>query len=102
MVGFTGAGEPDHRRWIVLNAFRRHGRVHPGRGTATPGRVCAQRLSASWSGSLPDQAVERLLTPVLNAFRRHGRVHCDVKAITGMGELCSTPFGVMVGFTQRA
>ncbi len=60
----------------VLNAFRRHGRIHaaPPRASS-PGRR-AQRLSASWSDS--------------QSIRLNKR---DIR------QACSTPFGVMVGFT---
>ncbi len=39
---------------------------------------------------------------VLNAFRRHGRIHAPLPFPLLIRDLmCSTPFGVMVGFTHR-
>ncbi len=108
----------------VLNAFRRHGRIHgcpvepiPCRATCaqrlsaswsdsrsgarsiTRLAMCAQRLSASWSDSheRDRQALGR--GRVLNAFRRHGRIHLTEAATPCRSITCSTPFGVMVGFT---
>ncbi len=87
--------------WSVLNAFRRHGRIHTGKRLSLFDRI-----------------------QVLNAFRRHGRIHDKLppdmaSRIAGAQRLsaswsdslraglgqpptaskCSTPFGVMVGFT---
>ena len=109
----------------VLNAFRRHRRVHTERRALRwPALTGAQRLSASSSGSRecrerPASApagAQRLSASssgsrrrldtrhrrrgsVLNAFRRHRRVHPAASpAPTESGE-CSTPFGIIVGFT---
>ncbi len=77
MVGFTGLETPPRvARAAVLNAFRRHGRIHSR----------ARRRS-------------RQALMVLNAFRRHGRIHRFVPRPTWVLHACSTPFGVMVGFT---
>ncbi len=62
---------------FVLNACRRHGSVHAGlRRRRQAKSVCAQRLSASWIGSL-------------SCRRRHLE-----------RTWCSTPVGVMDRFTQ--
>ncbi len=86
----------------VLNAFRRHGRIHRHRLVGRAGTiVCAQRLSASWSDSHDWMMEGDPPGQVLNAFRRHGRIHEVSTASTLETPKCSTPFGVMVGFTHR-
>ena len=95
----------------------------PGR-RSPPSTTCAQRLSASSSGSLDDgdplrRRPLRVLNAfrrhrrvhrrdvghhrprhrVLNAFRRHRRVHHGAEVAARDRLRCSTPFGVIVGFT---
>ena len=64
------------QRCQVLNAFRRHGWFH-----FLLGDPCFFRQA------------------VLNAFRRHGWFHKSEGWDERIYELCSTPFGVMDGFT---
>ena len=113
-----------HRVQELLNARGRHRRVHP----QAPGRVgragscstpegvivgftrrrfwsrsahaTAQRPRASSSGSRDRVEIRRGMAELLNARGRHRRVH-----IPGAGgrarepSICSTPEGVIVGFT---
>ncbi len=101
MVGFTcGAASAPSRSRQVLNAFRRHGRIHAMTPRAAEPNTSAQRLSASWSDSQRDDDQQYNAERVLNAFRRHGRIHLGHHRIDELrASQCSTPFGVMVGFT---
>ena len=77
MVSHDGVRLQPVRR-LVLNAFRRHGWFHTIGESRLPWFAGAQRLSASWMVSLSPASV------------------------TARGQpLCSTPFGVMDGFTLR-
>ena len=124
-VGFTEGviGYDAHRR--LLNALRRHGRVHARAAVRPLAHWTAQRLAASRSGSpvLGDaqQARDRLLNALrrhgrvhaelaarlalrlglLNALRRHGRVHAGARRSAAAPLDCSTPCGVTVGFTPQ-
>ena len=78
MDGFTFApGQCGALQLEVLNAFRRHGWFHLNFTYDTPPDAGAQRLSASWMVS---RAIDDGLVRKVNA--------------------CSTPFGVMDGFTH--
>ena len=102
IVGFTRKRPPNWSRRRVLNAFRRHRRVHATAGRSRcAGPHGAQRLSASSSGSR--HRADRLAPVrrrVLNAFRRHRRVHRRERVVPRSRVRCSTPFGVIVGFTD--
>ena len=86
----------------LLNARGRHRRVHPSRGRSRwPGRA-AQRPRASSSGSLRRNVRPPDREPLLNARGRHRRVHPARQGRPARPRAnCSTPEGVIVGFTPR-
>ncbi len=121
---FTRQSCHGYRHLEVLNAVRRHRRVH----AATPRPTCrpwsraqrrsasskgshwslyddnlnlvgAQRRSASSKGSRQERPHAAIQAYVLNAVRRHRRVHGNLYSPRSPIRMCSTPFGVIEAFT---
>ena len=125
IVGFTRVAALGRGVAELLNARGRHRRVHLMVALRTAGsRICstpegvivgftrcrccrrgptrpAQRPRASSSGSprLPRTARDR--ETLLNARGRHRRVHHGFRPGLAHQSVCSTPEGVIVGFTPR-
>ena len=67
----------------------------------TAGAGAAQRPRASSSGSRAARGLRRAVPVLLNARGRHRRVHGVAAETLGCRVSCSTPEGVIVGFTSR-
>ncbi len=87
MVGFTSAIASGERATArVLNAFRRHGRIHL-RAFGFRGRCCSVLNAFRRHGRI-HRVVAHLdpdVAHVLNAFRRHGRIHWAGKFFSEFG-----------------